>query len=86
MSQELIDKIVCLTDLKTQVKLYTTNDLQTIVSPCTFRMLEPVILAHFQAKHQRLLDKCLSCLKYHVWDDGTSIKTDRCVRSRSILC
>ena len=74
LPQELIDKIVSVSDFETQVKLYTTNGLQTIVSPHTFSVLEFAILAYFKMKHRDLLSNCLSCIKYHVWDDGTPMK------------
>lgn len=75
LPQELIDKILILTDFETQVRLYTSkHGLQTIVSPHTFHTIEPAILAYFQTKHQKLLRTCLSCLRYHVFDDGTPVK------------
>jgi hypothetical protein len=74
LPREIVDSIICKTDIRTNTKLYDSGLLQTIVSKQIYEWVLDEIHDYCKRRHKKLLHACLECLQYHVWEDGTPMK------------
>ena len=69
---DIVDHVILMSD--TETKFRVVSHLRELVSEKTFNELEQQLMAYALDNHRKLLCEVLSCLKFHVWDDGTPIK------------
>lgn len=72
---DIIEHIIKISDINIKYQLYICNALQSLVSPIAFESIEDDIISICKQAHARKLSVCLSCLKNHVWEDGTPMKS-----------
>lgn len=75
---DIIDYIITISDIDVKVKLYNNKCLQTIISVSLFISIEQEVYNTYSYIHKCNLSKCLNCLRYHVWNDGTPMKKRQC--------
>jgi hypothetical protein len=74
LNTDVVDLIIMYTDIATKERMYDSGLLQELVSSHMMALVKTDIMNASKEKHKQLLEKCLQCLQYHVWDDGTPMK------------
>jgi hypothetical protein len=71
---DITDYIIQLSDISVKIRLYNARALDKLVVPSTFQCIENEVYTVYKQIHRERLLFCLSCLKYHVYDDGAPMK------------
>jgi hypothetical protein len=75
LPQDILEKIIHLTDIETKVMLYESKMLKSITyNASVTEKWELEVFKYYYGQHKTKLKTSLDLLQYHVWDDGTPIK------------
>ena len=83
LNTDVVDIIIMYTDSVTKQRMYDSGLLHKIGSSHIVALVAADIMNASKEKHKKPLERCLQCLRFHVWDDGYPMKNRQSHRSKA---
>ena len=79
LSLDILQQIVDKTSFQTKIVLYENGLLSKMVASSNYyQCIVEKIHQYYYTRHRILFNRCLDCLKYHVYEDGVPMKHRQC--------